>query len=202
MAVSAMHAGIAIEHLAKCYLCTVDPVLIAARGCDLDTLLHLAGKSDLAKAPLHLIQTIGGLEACQRAKRLVPEFRFNDADAVLFAIRNSVGHLGVTHNTRQVIHIMVRLADLLLAAIHCRRQWFWSDDLAIVDTLRDEALSEQLAILRVKYEAARRHLCASLDGLTPAEQATFKTLAAAKLQVSGVDYQEGYICRFAVHEES
>lgn len=194
MAVSAMHAGIAVEQLAKCYLCTINPVLIASRGCDLDTLLHLTGRSDLAKIPPHAIQTIGGHEACLRIKRLAPDFRFNESDKLLFTVRNSVSHIGITHGTRQVIRIMVRLADLLLVTIGVTRQWFWGNRLSIVDTLRDEAISEQLAILQVKYEAARRYLTASLADLTPTERSSFKVLAAARTRDTGVDYQESYTC--------
>lgn len=127
-------------------------------------------------------------------KRLVPEFRYDERDELLFTVRNSVSHIGVTRNTRQAIRIMVRLADLLLVAIDCKRERFWGHKLSIADTLRDEALTEQVAIFRVKYDAARRYLDASLESLTAAEQAAFKVLAAAKLRISGADYQQDQTC--------
>lgn len=193
-AVAALHAGIAVEHLAKCYLATVSPVLIAARNCDFDTLLHLSGKSSLAKSQPHTMQTVGGDEACKRVQRLLPGLRLTDSVTLIFIVRNSVSHLGVRYDVRQVIRSMVRVADYLLEAVDCDREWFWGNKLNIVDALRDENISEQLAILSVKFEAARRYLERSLRNLTPAEQEMYKTIATARNQFHGVDYAQPYTC--------
>jgi len=195
MATSAIHAGIAVEHLAKCYLAIQHPILLADKGCDVDTMLHLVGKGELAKTPPYSIKTVGAAEACKRVKYLLAEFRFNEqVDGFLFNARNSAGHLGIAIDVRKAIRTMVHLADPLLAAIGYDRAKFWGNKLPAVDTLHDETISELQAILQVKYEAARNSLASALEGLDAAQQAAFKMIMVAKGRDSTSDYEEPYPC--------
>jgi hypothetical protein len=194
MAISALHAGIAVEHMAKGYLSSLHPVLLAEKGCDMDTLLHLVGKGELAKSAPYTIKTIGGIEACRRARNFCPEFRFSEqADGLIFSVRNSVGHLGLGADIRKAIRIMVRLVEPLLDAVDYNRARFWGNRLSTVDMLQDENIDELQAILQMKYDAARDFLEASFSGLEPVEQATVKAIMA-KSSHSSSDYDKPYLC--------
>jgi hypothetical protein len=195
MAISALHAGIAVEHLAKCYLAMQHPMLLADKSCDVDTILHLTGKSELAKTPPYNIKTLGAVEACKRVRYLLAEFRFNEqVDGFLFDVRNSVGHLGIAVDVRKAIRAMVRLAGPLLSAIGYDRVSFWGNKLQAVDALYDETISELEAILQAKYEAARNTLASALAGLDASQQAAFKAIMVAKGIHSTSDYAEPYPC--------
>ncbi len=193
MADAGLHAGIAIEHLAKCYLATIHPILLAGKMCDVDTILHLVGKSELTKLSPYRIKTISGEEACKRASRFLPEFRFKEADSLLFIARNNASHLGLANEIRVAVRLMIQLADPPLDAVNYKRERFWGQYLSVVNTLRDETLSEQRAILDVKYEAARQQLAHRLSGLEPTAQAAFKALMATRRSY-GADYIEPYRC--------
>jgi hypothetical protein len=67
-------ATVALEHLAKAYLCSPNPALIAdLRGKDFDSLLHLVGEGGRAQSP-HL-RTVGATDAIDRSSRLIPRLR-------------------------------------------------------------------------------------------------------------------------------
>src|SRR5258708_26827046 len=194
VAIAGLHAGIAVEHLAKCYLASIHPVLLAEKGCDLDTLLRLVGKGELARTSAYGIKTVGGVEAFRRVRYLLPEFRFNDqADGFLFSVRNSVGHLGLASDVRKAMRIMVSLIDPLLTAAGYDRTMFWSNRILTVDTLRDETMDEMQATLRMKYEAARQHLESLLAGLDSAARETLKAIIAKGSHPSS-DHEEPYSC--------
>jgi hypothetical protein len=194
MADAGLHAGIAVEHLAKCYLATLHPILLLSSANDVDAILHLIGKSDLAKASPYQIKTISGEEACKRAGRFLQTFRYNEqTHRQLFITRNNASHLGFTIEVRVAVRLMVQLADPLLTAVSFRPRQFWGTYFSAVNTLRDETLSEQRAILNVKYEVARQQLARHLQGLGPTQQAAFKALIATRLSY-GADYTERYPC--------
>jgi hypothetical protein len=192
--VAGLHAGIAVEHMAKCYLASLHPILLADKGCEVDTLLHLAGKGELAKSVPYAIKTIGGIEACRRVNRFLPEYRFNEqADGLLFSVRNSVSHLGMAADIRKALRIMVRLIDPLLVAVSYPRPVFWGDRIPIVNLLQNENISELQAVLEAKYETARISLKARFFGLSGAEKATVKAILV-KGSHSSSDYDQLYPC--------
>jgi hypothetical protein len=88
---------------------------------------------------------------------------------------------------------MIKLADPLLAALDYDQERFWGLYHSVVNTLRDETISEQRAMLDVKLETARRQLDRRLLGLEPAQQAAFKALMATRCPY-GADYIEPYEC--------
>lgn len=52
----AIDAGVAVEHMAKAFLATLSPALLADRNADLDTMLHLTGFAQLAKCSPHEVK--------------------------------------------------------------------------------------------------------------------------------------------------
>jgi hypothetical protein len=164
--VAALHAGMAVEHLAKRYLVSISPVLIAEN--DLDSLLMLTGNGELARLRAHQIRTISATEACKRVKRLHPEFPYQQSrDDSIFVVRNAAAHLAITDTfpMRQAVRLMVRLIDSLLGVLEIDADNFWGDSLAAVTALRDEVANEIKAIVAAKYSAARLRLEERVTGL-------------------------------------
>jgi hypothetical protein len=165
--VAALHAGMAVEHLAKRYLVSISPVLIAEN--DLDSVLMLSGNGELARLRAHQVKTISATEACRRVKRIYPEFPYRQPnDDAIFVVRNAAAHLGVTDTfpMRQAVRLMVRLIDSLLDALEADADSFWGELLPTVTALRDEVANEVKAIVTAKYTAATARLAervASLD---------------------------------------
>jgi hypothetical protein len=164
--VAALHAGMAVEHLAKRYLASIHPVLIAEN--DLDTLLMLSGNAERARLRAYQTKTISATEACRRVKRLLPEFPYQSPrDDFIFTVRNAAAHLGVTETVRvrQAVRVMVRLVDSLLEALEIDADGFWGDSISAVNALRDEVSDEIKAILAAKYSAAASRLAERVSGL-------------------------------------
>lgn len=169
--VAALHAGMAVEHLAKRYLVSINPVLIAEN--DLDSLLMLSGNGKLARFKAHQITTIGAAETCKRVKRLFAEFPYQPGrDDVIFTVRNAAAHLGVTDTApmRQAIRLMIRLMDSLLGALKVNSDEFWGDSISAVNALRDQAANEDRAIITAKYSAATLRLAERVSGLDLAQR--------------------------------
>jgi hypothetical protein len=165
---AALHAGLAIEHLAKRYLVGVSPVLIAEN--DFNSLLMLSGHGQLTKVPAHQVKTITGAEACKRVKLLHPEFPYQQGrDDHLFYIRNAAAHLGVTDTApmRRAVVQMVRLANSLIGALGLDAGKFWAESMDAVVQLSDQAASEMRAIMAAKYSAASSRVNERVAGLDP-----------------------------------
>lgn len=178
----AIDAGVAVEHMAKAFLATLSPALIADRNADLDTMLHLTGFGQLAKCGPHEVRTIGAHEACLRCARLVPGFTYShQTDQALFVARNGGAHLALTTDdvARESARIMVRLLEPLIKVLDLDRGDFWKDMESVADTLLDEKTSQISAALEMKVAAAKSRLEVRLAGLGVVErELVLKTLTA------------------------
>jgi hypothetical protein len=170
--VAALHAGIAIEHLAKRCLAEISPVLIAEN--DLNSLLMLSGNAKLSKALAYQIKTVSATEACKRVKQLYPNFPYRPGppDDDLFVIRNAAAHLGVTDTgpMRQAVRLMVRMLNFLIGILNLDPEEFWGDSLPAAVELIDEAASAVRAMVAAKYSAASIRLEERLADLDPAQR--------------------------------
>src|SRR3954470_2336388 len=95
-----LHAGVAIEHALKAHLCNIHPSLVVD-GRDLPSLLHAAGRGDLAKKELPLIKTIGAVDAFLRVSQILDKEKLlvtKEQFRVIADARNGVAHIGV-HDT-------------------------------------------------------------------------------------------------------
>ena len=115
--------------MAKAFLATLSPALLADRNADLDTMLHLTGLGQFAKCRPHEVKTIGAHEACLRCARIVPGFTYSHVDQVLFIARNGGAHLALTTDevARESAQIMVRLLEPLRERMDLDRAKFWGD---------------------------------------------------------------------------
>ena len=179
----AVDAGVAVEHMAKAYLTAIHPTLLTERGADFDTLLHLSGHGVLAKSKKHAIRTVSAHEACQRVARVLPEFKYVEkVDQAIFVVRNSGVHLAFAteESAHESARIMVRLLEPLIVGLELDRATFWGDMLSAADTLLDETINEILAILEVKYSAARSRLKSRLEGLAADQRKIVLTAIAGR----------------------
>jgi hypothetical protein len=113
------HVAVALEHLAKAYLCSLHPALIAAS--DFDSLLHLVDQGAYATKRAHRVRTIGMAEANQRVRQLLKTaypYDGNPSSDPVLAARNGVAHAGLwpPEEARRVLALAVRRVDAILAA--------------------------------------------------------------------------------------
>lgn len=87
------NAAISLEHLAKAYLCTMNPaLLVELRNGSFDSLLHLTGHGAKAKKPSP--RTINGREAVERIKKVLPSLSLpKDRLDQLIDVRDGVVHV-------------------------------------------------------------------------------------------------------------
>lgn len=192
---AAISCGCAVELLAKAYLMSVAPSLLAARG-DVDTVLHLSGNGHRAKSSATEIKTIGAGDALQLVKRLLPTFSYHQRDDVVLGVRNAAAHMALVDHKdlRRAVVAMVRIVEDLLKAMEVDRQEFWgSSVLPAVDQAVDAATSEANRIIAAKLAAARLRI----DSLTSALDDVGKSAVLAALSGRSVwsgDYEEPQEC--------
>jgi hypothetical protein len=168
---AALHAGIAIEHLAKRCLIEINPVLIAEN--DLNSILMLSGNGKLSKTRAFQIKTISATEACKRVKQLYPSFPYRSGTEFdLFAIRNAAAHLGITDTgpMRQAVQLMVRMLNSLIGILCLDPAEFWGDSLPVALELINEAAGEVRTMVAAKYSAASIRLEERMVDLDPAQR--------------------------------
>jgi hypothetical protein len=69
-----VHSGTGLEQLAKAYLASFHPSLIAD-GKSFDSLLHACGRGGHARTPREAMRTIGAAEAISRCGQILPRLR-------------------------------------------------------------------------------------------------------------------------------
>ena len=174
-----LHAGTALELLAKAYLASVNGSLIAAN--DVDSLLHCSGHARRAKTSA--MKTITATEAMKRAIHLDAEFKnHEDSWRLLADIRNGVVHAGsVEKGAEESVFVpFLRVCDLLIERTPgADRDRMWGDLISTVDARLSESakaiellVADSLDAARLVYEQryksmeddARKGALAAIDG--------------------------------------
>lgn len=173
---AAIGCGCAVEQLAKGFLAAINPLLVAAERPDLDTLLRLTGRGDLAKQGHSAtgVQTISGAGALGLVKRYLPVLRYNASnDQMVFRVRNAALHLGLVdrEELRRAVNIMMRIVEDLRESCALPREEFWGEHLiASIDTLLDDAVADVARVVAAKTAAASTYLANLLAGLDEVQQ--------------------------------
>lgn len=137
-----LHAGVAIEHALKAYLCDIHPSLVAD-GRDLPSLLHAAGRGDLTKKELPLIKTIGAVDAFLRVSQILEKDKLQvtkEQFRVIADARNGVAHIGV-HDATQLEDLLstgIKVIDAVLAALGEDAAEYWGEFQPLHDKILDE----------------------------------------------------------------
>ncbi|WP_409238419.1 hypothetical protein [Streptomyces sp. PA5.6] len=146
-----LKAGVATEHLLKAYLCTIHPSLITDAK-DLPTLLHAAGRPDLASKPLTMVKTIGIVEAYKRAHAILGKGRLT-LDPQKFQeiadARNGVAHLAMSsaEGVERLLSLVIKVADALLTAMQEDAKRFWGLYAPVREKILEEGRKADLIII-------------------------------------------------------
>jgi hypothetical protein len=157
---AATSAGTAVELLAKAYLASVNPALLAERG-DPDTLIHLCGRGGKVKNGPLAMKTIGAVETLRLVTRLHPQFSLFDDQPPVLRARNSAIHMALVDvkDLRVAVVQMARMVENLLVALELDRDDFWGERATqVVDSLLDEAARELERVVQAKIAVARGRL--------------------------------------------
>ena len=168
---AAIAAGTATELLAKAYLCSVDPAMLAERN-ERKTSLVLTGHGHLTKAGESYldIKTLGARAALIYASEIPggPAFNPNTQGKVL-EVRNAAAHMGLVSEDelRTSIGIMVRLVHSLVSTLGTTDDDFWGDDLKsaardILEVATDE-LRKRVLARKDEARAQLHHLVGGLE---------------------------------------
>jgi len=174
----ALHAGIALEHLAKAMLATQHPVLVAAD--DFDSLLHASGHSTMAQRAT--MRTITVTAAVRRAGRFVPQLQNLQSELdVLCDARNGIAHLAHAGQDSDLLVPFLKGCELLRDALGLDRDAFWGEFVSVVDEALQASVDKAklhvanaLGSARVEFEKRYAHLDADArDGVIHAIEAGY-----------------------------
>lgn len=174
----ALHAGIALEHLAKALLVTQHPVLVAAD--DFDSLLHASGHSTMAHRAT--MRTITVTEAVRRAGRFVPQLQnLQNELKVLCDARNGVAHLAHAGQVSDLLVPFLKGCELLRNVLGLDRDVYWGEFVSLVDEALQASVDEArlrvanaLGSARLEFEKRYTHLDADArDGVIHAIEAGY-----------------------------
>lgn len=160
--VFALHAGTAVEHLAKALLADKHPALIAAN--DFESLLHACGEEAVATGSV--MRTINVTESIKRATRFVPRLSVLKDDLVILAeARNGVAHLGHPADGSSLRVSFLKACELLREELRIERVEFWGDFGSLVDAALEESVKEAkvrvenaIAAARINFRTRYGHL--------------------------------------------
>jgi hypothetical protein len=136
----ALHAGTALELLAKAYLAAIHPSLVVE---GIDSLMYAIQVPGHSVMPLHAIRTIRTSEAITRAGRVLPIItNLTRGDlGVLIDVRNGAAHLGQIDQVtaRRALTPFLRACDELLRGSKRPPGQYWGEDYRRVDRYLSES---------------------------------------------------------------
>jgi hypothetical protein len=151
------HVAVSLEHLAKSYLCSVNPALIST---DFDSLLHLVGHGAHASRPAHRVRTISLADANKRVRQLLKTaypYDPNPSSDPVLAARNGIARAGLwpADEARRVLVLAVRRIDAILFALALERRQFWGRSADITTSLVNDAIADITLRVNARINAAR-----------------------------------------------
>jgi hypothetical protein len=193
---AAISVGGAVELLAKAYLASVAPALLAERG-ERDSVLVMANKAELAGRGVTDVKTIGAHEALLVAKHLRPALPYTPpADQIVLRVRNAAVHMGIVdrRELRAAVVVMCRIIETLLTVLGLDHSAFWGTEASsVVNEILDAAKSEVRRVVAAKMVAAKQHLAQLLSGLDQASMTVVIASLAGK-HLSHTDHEEAATC--------
>jgi hypothetical protein len=129
-----LHAGVALELLAKAYLSSLHPSLIVE---GVDSLLYACQVPGHVLAPLRAFRTISASEAMSRCGRILPTLTnlTRGELSLIIDVRNGVAHLGQVDQTlaSRALAPFVTACDELLGAMSEEAAEFWAEGHAFLE---------------------------------------------------------------------
>lgn len=177
---AAISAGCAIELLAKSYIATVSPALLADRGDEKSLLIFTGNRRRLDLNPVSA-KSRGARECLILVSKLLPSIGFSSRqfDEVL-DVRNAAIHLGLFDSTalRTAIESMTWVvSEILQHGFNLPNSEFWGDrNLVAVSNILDHATKAASKALEIKLANARETLHLLTTGI---EEPQISAIASA-----------------------
>ncbi|MCX4984552.1 hypothetical protein [Streptomyces sp. NBC_00572] len=176
------HMAVAIEHLCKSYLASIDEALLMPneRLTDANRLALSDSKTR------HKPHTIGGKIAMERAEtRLGKPFQRSDDLVALRDNRNGLTHMGsaTPSDCRQLLTAGILCVEQLLPAMSRTSESFWGPHHALSEQIVETSIGEQQLRYDMKIRKARKagsDFTHRLDS-TPDREALKASLASAEI---------------------
>ncbi|MFJ4585154.1 hypothetical protein [Streptomyces echinatus] len=157
----ALHAGIAIERLAKAVLVSKNPIyIIEVRGnVSTDMLFHMGGHREAKK-----IRTIGASEAIARLRTLEVLAPDKDLDT-LIDVRNGVAHTGSRDEAKAFLPTLAQTVETMLKDLGGPLNAFWGRWTAAARMAVDNRRSEVSRDVHVRIGQAKHRYDDQFSGL-------------------------------------
>nr|WSW68376.1 hypothetical protein OG461_20420 [Streptomyces sp. NBC_00995] len=145
----ALHAGVAVERLAKAVLVSKNPLYIAEMRGSTEMLFHLGGHRTASK-----VRTIGAMEAIARLRVLdilLPDRQLD----LLIDLRNGVAHAASGDQAKGLLPTFMMAVDSLILGVQRSRQDFWGRWLSAVTVALDNNHSKVARDVQVRIRQAK-----------------------------------------------
>jgi hypothetical protein len=174
--------AVAIEHLCKSYLASIDVALLMEKERLSDAKRLELGDAETRHKP----HTINGKTAMERAEtHLGKPFQKGDDLDVLRTVRNGLTHMGsaTPSDCRQLLTAGILCVEQLLPATSRTSEAFWGPHHALSRQIVETSIGEQRLRYEMKIRKARKAGSAFAHrlGATPDPKALTATLAAAEI---------------------
>ncbi|MER6112440.1 hypothetical protein [Streptomyces hirsutus] len=148
----ALHAGVAIERLAKAVLVMRNPLyLVEMRNGNADLLLYFGGDLELDTSK---VRTVGAGEALRRLRRMGVLPPDPDLD-LLIELRNGTAHTSVGDQARTLLPTLSETVMILLTAVGTNSREFWGRWARTVIVSVDKQLDEIRRDVEIRIDQAR-----------------------------------------------
>ncbi|MGW6208433.1 hypothetical protein ACWF9B_32915 [Streptomyces sp. NPDC055089] len=148
----ALHAGVAIERLAKAVLVTRNPIyLVEMRNGNADLLLYFGGDLELDTTK---VRTVGAKEALQRLRRMGILPSDSQLD-LLIELRNGTAHTTVGDEAKTLLPTLAGTTAVLLTAVGTTFRVFWGRWSRAVIVAVDKQLDEIRRDVEIRIDQAR-----------------------------------------------
>ncbi|MFF3558981.1 hypothetical protein ACFYXS_02915 [Streptomyces sp. NPDC002574] len=158
----ALHAGVAVERLAKAALVRMNPLyLVEMRNNNTDMLLHFGGNLELARDK---VRTIGAKDALARLRKM----QVLPADAQLdelIDIRNGVAHTTGSDEAKFLLPTFARAVEQILGHLGQSSQRFWGTWASAVRMGLNERESQVTREIHLRIRQARHRFNQRFEGL-------------------------------------
>ncbi|MFD8072145.1 hypothetical protein ACFV3E_05780 [Streptomyces sp. NPDC059718] len=158
----ALHAGVAVERLAKAALVRINPLyLVEMRNNNTDMLLHFGGGLEL---PSDKVRTIGARDALSRLRKL----QILPADSqldTLIDMRNGVAHASGGEGAKFLLPTFARAVQQILGHLGESPEHFWHHWTSAVRMGLDERESQVTREIHLRISQAQHRFDRRFEGL-------------------------------------
>ncbi|MGC4906560.1 hypothetical protein ACLQ2J_12640 [Streptomyces cyaneofuscatus] len=155
----ALHAGVAVEKLAKAVLVAMNPIYIVEMRGSAEMLFHLGGHLTASK-----VRTIGASEAITRLRTL-KILKVDTKLDLLIEVRNGVAHASGGVQAKGLLSTLAESVDTLLKRLDSSGPEFWERWYSAVLVAIDRHRSEIQRDVEIRIKQARHLFDDRFEGL-------------------------------------